>query len=92
MNIQKRNLRLALIMLALIAIVITAVFVMPAEQIAFADTADDVNSSTVWDGSVASSYAGGDGSQANPYQISTAAELAYFAKETSSSMTTGTMF
>ncbi len=34
--------------------------------------------STPWDGSVASSFAGGTGTKADPYIISTAAELAYF--------------
>lgn len=34
--------------------------------------------STPWDGSVASSYAGGTGTKADPYIISSAAELAYF--------------
>ena len=33
---------------------------------------------TPWDGSVASSFAGGAGTKSNPYIISTAAELAYF--------------
>ena len=34
--------------------------------------------STPWDGSIASSFAGGTGTKADPYIISTAAELAYF--------------
>ena len=33
----------------------------------------------VWDGSVADSFAGGSGSEADPYLISNGAELAYFA-------------
>ena len=33
-----------------------------------------------WNGEIANSFAGGDGSQTNPYQITNAEELAYFAK------------
>ena len=33
-----------------------------------------------WDGTIATSFAGGDGSEGSPYEISTAEELAYFAK------------
>ena len=32
-----------------------------------------------WNGSIATSYAGGDGSQSNPYQIATAEQLALLA-------------
>ncbi len=35
----------------------------------------------IWDGSVASGYAGGDGTQANPYQIQNGEQLALLAKE-----------
>ena len=34
----------------------------------------------VWNGSIASGFAAGDGTQGNPFQIETAAQLAYFAK------------
>lgn len=34
----------------------------------------------VWDGTIASGFAGGDGTQNNPFQIETAAQLAHFAK------------
>lgn len=34
----------------------------------------------VWDGTIASGFAGGTGEENDPYQINTAAELAYFAK------------
>lgn len=34
----------------------------------------------VWDGTIASGFAGGTGEENDPYQISTAAQLAYFAK------------
>ena len=33
-----------------------------------------------WDGSIATSFAGGSGSSANPYKIATGAQLAYLAK------------
>lgn len=35
----------------------------------------------IWDGSVAASFAGGDGSAEKPYEISTGAELAYLAAQ-----------
>ncbi len=35
---------------------------------------------TVWDGSIASSYQGGDGSSNNPYVIANASQLAYFSE------------
>ena len=34
----------------------------------------------VWDGSISNSFAGGDGTEENPFLISNAAEFAYFAK------------
>ena len=34
-----------------------------------------------WDGTAATAFAGGDGSKADPYQISTPAEWAYFAQQ-----------
>ena len=34
----------------------------------------------VWNGTIASGFAGGTGTENDPYQISTAAQLAYFAK------------
>jgi hypothetical protein len=34
--------------------------------------------STVWDGSIATSFNGGSGTQADPYKISNGSELAYF--------------
>ena len=33
-----------------------------------------------WDGTVATAFAGGDGTQANPYKIATASQLAYLSK------------
>lgn len=37
-------------------------------------------STDVWDGSVATAFAGGEGTEENPYQIATAAQLAYFSE------------
>lgn len=37
---------------------------------------------TPWDGTVAESYAGGDGTAENPFQIATAEQLAYLAQQT----------
>jgi hypothetical protein len=34
-----------------------------------------------WNGNIASSFASGDGSNKNPYQIATGEELAYLAKQ-----------
>ena len=47
----------------------------------------DINysSSNIWDGSVATSYASGSGTSADPYIISTGAQLAYLAESTNSS-------
>ena len=39
---------------------------------------------SIWDGSIADGYAGGDGSETNPYLISTSSELAYFKDNTNS--------
>ena len=38
----------------------------------------------VWDGTIADKFAGGDGSEENPYQITTGAELAYLAQQVNS--------
>ena len=43
---------------------------------------------TVWDGSTAAAFAGGDGTEANPYQISNGAELAYLAAQVNGGTTT----
>lgn len=40
-----------------------------------------INDSTVWDGSIATSYRKGTGTQADPYVISNGSELAYFADQ-----------
>ena len=40
------------------------------------------NNTTCWDGTVAETYAGGDGTEANPYQIATPQQLALLAQQT----------
>lgn len=55
----------------------------PAEEI---DTLEDegenaVDAVTVWDGSTATQFADGTGTESDPYQISTGAELAYLAEK-----------
>jgi len=47
-----------------------------------------------WTGAIATSFAGGDGSQASPYLISTGEELAYLAQQTNAttSFSTGKFF
>jgi hypothetical protein len=39
---------------------------------------------SLWDGSIAGGFDGGDGSQADPYRISTGAQLAYLAQQVNS--------
>lgn len=52
-------------------------------------TISDINE---WNGTVASSYKSGDGTQNNPYVISNAEELAYFAQELSTNHYSNTYF
>lgn len=68
-----------LLTFALILSTMAAVAVVPS-------SAADVS---VWDGTIAEAFAGGDGSKANPYQISNGAQLAYMF---SSVVTTGSSF
>ena len=42
---------------------------------------------STWGGEAASSFAGGDGAEENPYQISNASELALLAKKVNSQST-----
>lgn len=47
------------------------------------DSQPDDSDENIWDGTTATSFAGGDGSQANPYQISNGSELIYLVKQSS---------
>ena len=42
------------------------------------------DSPAIWDGSIASSFQGGDGTESNPYQISSPSQLAYLAQQINS--------
>lgn len=42
---------------------------------------------SAWDGSVATAFAGGDGTESNPYQIADGAQLAYLASEVNKGQT-----
>ncbi len=48
------------------------------------ETAQTANGSDTWDGTVAGSWAGGSGTETDPYQISTGAQLAYLATSVNS--------
>ena len=71
MTMNKRILSIILVLTMLIGVVA----VMPI-------TATASNNTEVWDGeTIATSFAGGDGSKNNPYKISNGAELAYLSQE-----------
>lgn len=59
--------KLALIFAAILLISLASVFCVSADSVA------------VWDGTVATGFAGGNGSEGNPFQISNAAEWACFS-------------
>ncbi len=44
--------------------------------------AESISSINSWDGSIATSFAGGSGTESDPYQIANGAQLAYLAKTT----------
>ena len=69
---KTRN-RLISVGIALLALIAAALFVIP-QKTASAET---------WIEAAATGFANGDGSQDNPYQISSGAELAYLAKQVS---------
>ena len=47
----------------------------------------NVYSGPAWDGTIATSFAGGNGSETNPYQIATGAQLAYLAQQVNAGTT-----
>ena len=69
------SMKMRLALLALAALVWIAV---PVSARAEGETVD------TWDGTIASRFAAGTGTENDPYQISTAAQLAYFAKTVNS--------
>lgn len=69
---------LALVM-ALTAIPVSALPIMEAER-----TAADNGERAIWDGSIATSFAGGTGMEDDPYLIANGAQLAYLAQQVNS--------
>ncbi|MGN0414711.1 MAG: hypothetical protein ACI4FX_04395 [Agathobacter sp.] len=63
-----------------LAILLTAVMVVGLMPFTGTVKVSAETTADVWDGSVASSFAGGSGTEEDPYQIATGAQLAYFAK------------
>lgn len=53
----------------------------------FEDDSEVVTDPDIWDGSIATSFAGGNGSESSPYQIRTGAQLAFLAKQVNSGNT-----
>ena len=64
----------------LVLMIITSI--IPISTFAAEETNESIGIDNVeiWDGSVASAFGGGDGTESNPYIISNGAELAYFSK------------
>ena len=60
---------------------------LAAALVPVAAFAEEAQSANVWDGSVASAFAGGTGTAENPYQIATGAQLAYLASSVNSGET-----
>ena len=59
-----------------IALIIAAIMLISLASVFCASAAGET---AVWDGTVATSFAGGNGSKASPYQIATAGQWAYFS-------------
>lgn len=60
---------------------------LAAALVPVAAFAEEAQSANVWDGSIASAFAGGTGTAENPYQIATGAQLAYLASSVNSGET-----
>ncbi|MDO4544033.1 MAG: InlB B-repeat-containing protein [Clostridia bacterium] len=58
--------------------------------VSFARTEEARAEPEIWDGTIATGYAGGDGSKDSPYLIANGAQLAYLAQQTNSSLTYST--
>ena len=72
MNNKTKRVFSLLVCAALIAVVIPIAALATAEH--------TVRDGEIWDGSVASAFAGGSGTESDPYLISNGAELAYLAQ------------
>ena len=66
--------------LSLLLAVIVSLSAFPLFASAYPGTGDGSESYIAWSGSIASGFAGGKGTESEPYIIKTAAELAYLAK------------
>lgn len=65
--------------LALVLCLCVTLGLLPLGGVAIAAETTDI-----WDGTTAAAFAGGDGSEANPYQIATGAQLAYLSEQSRS--------
>ncbi len=81
---MKRNVKFLSILMAMTILLTSAVFAEPT----FAEGEGAIG----WDGSAATEFAGGTGSEEDPYLISSAAELAYLASYTNSKKKTEGMY
>ncbi|MBR0155929.1 MAG: dockerin type I repeat-containing protein [Clostridia bacterium] len=73
MNNKTKRVFSLLVCAALIAVVIPIAALATAEH--------TVRDGEIWDGSVASAFAGGSGTESDPYRISNGAELAFLAEQ-----------
>ncbi|MDY4622142.1 MAG: dockerin type I repeat-containing protein [Eubacteriales bacterium] len=70
--------------IAVIAIVAIIAASLPIAAFGMAETNLNVQPDEIWDGSISEGFAGGTGTEADPYLISNGAELAYLAQQTNS--------
>lgn len=80
-----------------IYIILISIFIVIVSSVSIATFArqknrNPLNIDTTWDGSVASSYRSGTGSESDPYIISNASELAYFSNMLKSTTYANTYF
>lgn len=80
---KKKMLRFMLVILSVFSLIVTAAgcdfFSFDFLHTKFNDSIVNSSYYDVWDGTVAKSFNGGNGTDENPYQISTGAQLAYLA-------------
>ena len=69
----KENVKKIILLVGMLAILIFLLFL-------YKETFSEKTTSSIWDGSVASSFSGGNGTSDNPYIINSGSELAYFFK------------
>ena len=64
----------------ILSLLLAMLMIVPMLVPAFTVTASAASSTSAWNGSIATSFAGGAGTKTSPYLISNGAELAYLAK------------